>query len=78
MGTTSIIVVVAAALLTVVCVAWFVFTRKHPENAATHGDAPPPTESGGLYDGVDRPAGPDAESMDPDDIGGDHRPPRST
>jgi hypothetical protein len=78
MSTTSIVVVVAAALATVACVAWFLFSRKHPERAATHSDAPATTRSEELYGGADRPAGPDAESMDPDDIGGDHRTPRTS
>ena len=76
MDTPTIIVVVVAVLLTVGCVAWFLLVRKHPENAATHDDASPTTTSGRLYAGVDRPAGPDAETMDPDELGGDHRPPQ--
>ena len=76
MDTPSIIVVVAALLATAVCVAWFLLARKHPENAATHDDAPPTSTSDQLYAGADRPAGPDAESMDPDEIGGDHRAPQ--
>lgn len=75
METASIIVVVAGSLLTAACVAWFVLARKHPENAATHDDASPATTSENLYAGVDRPAGPDAEPMDPDELGGDQRAP---
>jgi hypothetical protein len=67
MGTTSIIVVVAGSLATVVCVGWFLLARQHPESAATHADTPPTPQSGS-----------EAESMNPDDIGGDHRTPRPT
>ena len=77
MDTPSIIVVVAALLVTAGCVAWFLLARKHPENASTHDDASPISTSDQLYAGSDRPAGPDAESMDPDEIGGDHRAPRT-
>jgi hypothetical protein len=75
MDTTSIIVIVVAALATAGAVAYFLLARKHPENSASHDAVPRTSTSEELYGGADRPAGPDAESMDPDDFGGDHRPP---
>lgn len=70
----TIVVGVAAALAVV---AWFFMNRQNPEQSASHSDAAASTTSEELYGGVDRPAGPDAETMDPDMLGGDHRPPTS-
>lgn len=78
MDAVTVIVIIAASLATVACVAWFLLSRQHPENAASHDDTATTSTSDELYEGVDRPAGPDAESMDPDDFGGDHRTPRSS
>jgi hypothetical protein len=68
----TIIVGVAASLAAVV---WFFVNRQNPEQAAEHSDAPRSTTSAELYGTADRPAGPDAEVMDPDLLGGDQRPP---
>jgi len=74
MATVVIVVGIVAALVTV---GWFVTNRQHPEQAAGHDDRPPGTTSGELYGKADRPSGPDAETMDPDQLGGDHRPPKA-
>ncbi|MDW3213664.1 MAG: hypothetical protein R8G01_06705 [Ilumatobacteraceae bacterium] len=74
----SIIVIVAACVATVACVAWFLLVRRHPERTASHDDTSSTTPSDELYGGVDRPAGPDAETMRPGDLGGDQRSPRSS
>lgn len=71
--TTFLIILAVVATVAVVC--WFLFQRQHPENAATHTPADTVTTSDQLYKTADRPAGPDAETMDPDQLGGDHRPP---
>jgi hypothetical protein len=70
-----IIVGVAASLAVVI---WFFVNRQNPERAASHSDAPPSTTSEELYETADRPAGPDAEVMDPDMLGGDQRLPERT
>lgn len=72
----TIFVVAVASVCAVAVVAWFVIGRGHPEGAARHGPAATETTSERLYGGADRPAGPDAEPMDPDALGGDHRPPQ--
>ncbi len=73
MDAVTVIVIIAASLATVACVAWFLLSRQHPENAASHDDTATTSTSDELYEGVDRPAG-----LDPDDFGGDHRTPRSS
>ena len=78
MSTAATIVVIIGSLLTLCCVAWFLFNRKHPEQTATHTESDRTTTSDQLYDGADRPAGPDAEVMMPEELGGDLRPPEST
>jgi hypothetical protein len=70
----TIVVGVAVALAVVV---WFFANRQNPERSASHSDAAASTTSDELYGGADRPAGPDAEVMDPDQLGGDHHPPTS-
>jgi hypothetical protein len=77
MSPASTIVVIAASLMILFCVAWFLLSRQHPERAAAHADAERTTTSDELYDGVDRPAGPDAELMTPEELGGDLRRPES-
>ena len=72
----TIFVVAVASVCAVAAVAWFVLGRGHPEGAAGHGPGTTETTSERLYGDADRPAGPDAEPMDPDALGGDHRPPR--
>ncbi len=69
------LVIILAIVATVAVVGWFVFQRQHPEQAASHSQPDTVTTSERLYQTADRPAGPDAESMDPDRLGGDHRPP---
>lgn len=68
--------VVLSVVAIIVVVSWFlVFNRQHPENAATHETDERQSTSEALYGGADRPAGADAETMDPDQLGGDQRPP---
>jgi hypothetical protein len=68
-------VIVVGILLTVAVIAWFIVPRQHPDEAASHDDPATRSTSDQLYRGVDRPAGPDAEVMDPDRLGGDLQPP---
>jgi hypothetical protein len=69
------LVIILAVVATVAVVAWFFLNRQNPEVAASHVQAEKETTSDQLYGGSDRPAGPDVEPMDPDRLGGDHRPP---
>lgn len=71
----SSLVIILAILATGAVVAWFFLTRQHPETAATHSPPDAVTTAEQLYGNADRPAGPDAEPMNPDRLGGDHRPP---
>jgi hypothetical protein len=71
----DIAVIVLAVAATVVVVAWFFLNRQNPERAARHDTDVTTSRSGRFYEGADRPAGPDAETMDPDQLGGDQRPP---
>ncbi|BAN03557.1 hypothetical protein [Ilumatobacter coccineus] len=73
----SAVVIVLTVIVAGAAIVWFMATKRHPERTAGHSDAPPTTTSDELYDGADRPAGPDAEVMDPDLLGGDGRPPRA-
>jgi len=69
------LVIILAISATVAVVSWFVFQRQNPEQSATRTrPATPTTTSEQLYEGADRPTGPDAETMDSDRLGGDHRP----
>ncbi len=73
MATVLIVLAIAA---TAAVVVWFLTARRVPERVASHeSDAVAETESSRLYRGVDRPAGPDAETTDPADLGGDQSPP---
>lgn len=79
MSVFSIVVLIVAIVAGATVLAWFFAQRAHPEEFITHeapGDQPEPTESDRYYELADRPAGPDAEPMDPERLGGDHRPPR--
>jgi len=67
--------VVLAVLVTAALVVVLVFDRKHPGDLKSRTTADPPNTSEQLYGPADRPAGPDAEPMVPDRLGGDHRPP---
>jgi hypothetical protein len=68
------LVIILAIVATASVVALFL-TREHPEQAASHGPHVESTTSQQLYGSADRPAGPGAETMDADRLGGDHRPP---
>jgi hypothetical protein len=54
----------------IAAVVWFMSNRQHPENADRHADDRPNVDEigrGNRSPGIiDRPAGPDAESMAPD------------
>jgi hypothetical protein len=69
------LVIILAVVATVAVVAWFFLNRQNPERSAQHSQPGTVTTSERLYETADRPAGPDAETMDPDQLGGDHRPP---
>jgi hypothetical protein len=74
----AVVVLLVAAAVGLAVLAWFFGQRAHPEDLNTHeapGDQPEPTDDHDFYELVDRPAGPDAETMDPGRLGGDHRPP---
>ena len=73
---TAVVVVVAASVCAAAVVAWFVLGRGYPEGVTRRGAATTETTPEVVYGGADRPAGPDAEPMDPDALGGDRRPPR--
>ena len=74
-------VVVITAVLLVVGLIVVAALSNHPwQNTSTrddidHGDD---TRSEQLYGKADRPAGPDVGPMDPERLGGDHRPPTTT
>lgn len=69
------LVIVIGVVLALAAIGWFVANRQNPENTSQHEDRVTETTSQQLYEGADRPAGPDVEPMDPDRLGGDHRPP---
>jgi hypothetical protein len=58
----SVIVVVAGIIAVVAVIAWFLFRRNDPEDAASHGT--PDRTGSALYHGDvnDRPGGPGAEA----------------
>ncbi len=71
------IAVIVIAVLAVVVLAVLLLRQGHPEQTATHSDASAPDdESGRLYKGVDRPAGPDVEDQSLGDptVGGRSQP----
>ena len=53
---TVYVVVVAGTVATAAVVAWFAFTKKHPENAASHYDEHPDTPSNRSRAASDGPA----------------------
>jgi len=69
------LVIVIGVVAALAAVGWFAFNRQSPENTSRHEDEGTLTTSEQLYEGADRPAGPDVEPMDPDELGGDHRRP---
>lgn len=71
------VIVIIGIVVVIAVIAAFLVTRRHPENAADHGSGETQTTSEQLYETADRPAGPDAEPMDPDRLGGDQDPPAS-
>jgi hypothetical protein len=79
MSAFTVVVLIVVIAVGVAALAWFFAQRAHPEDLNTHeapGDQPEPTDSHDFYARADRPAGPEAETMDPENLGGDHRPPR--
>ncbi len=65
-----VIVVVAASV-------WLSKVVKHPEQTASHDPPSPDTTSERLYEGVDRPAGPDVDgAVDPLSPSNGHDPSR--
>ena len=68
----AIFVIIVAILATAAVVARFVLPRQHPEQAASHSR---PGSDDTVTPTAERPAGPAAETMDPDLLGGDPRPP---
>jgi hypothetical protein len=64
------------AIVIVFAILFRAMRSQHPEDKASHqaADEPEPRQSGG----VDRPAGPGAEAMQPDLRGTDQGPPAST
>jgi peroxiredoxin len=70
-GPVSAVIVAITVVCAAVLVAWLFLTPKHPENGASHADEQPPeTLAQRLYGrNPPGPAGPDAESQNPDDIG---------
>jgi hypothetical protein len=73
------LVIILSVVSTVVLTAWFFLTPEHPERGASHADEEPPeTLAMRLYGRhPSGPAGPDAESQNPEDTGNslDPRPP---
>jgi hypothetical protein len=67
---TGVIAAIVGVVLTVAVIVYFVATRKHPENAASHSDTSTRADSTGrgTQPGpvVERPAGPDAEPQTAD------------
>jgi hypothetical protein len=79
------VVIVGGVVAVLAVVAWFTLTRQHPEGADRHLedhhiDDQPHVDAAGRGTGspgvVDRPAGPDAESMAPDPMTDPARPVR--
>ncbi len=67
----TVVFIIAAIVLTVAVVAWFLLNRQHPETAAGHPE-PPRTGSAQFFgDTDDRPGGPGSES---DGVAGDGQP----
>jgi hypothetical protein len=71
----ELLVIVIGVVATIAVVTWFIVPRQHPDDASSHHDPTTRTTSDQLYRGADRPAGPDAEVMDPDRLGGDQHSP---
>ncbi|WP_040494758.1 hypothetical protein [Ilumatobacter nonamiensis] len=69
------VAIVFGVLAATAAIGWFFANRQHPETTSQHEEHVTDTRSERFYDGADRPAGPDATTMDPDALGGDHRPP---
>lgn len=80
--TATTLTIVGAVVVTGAVLAWFWTGKRHPERAADHHDTAATaattttsTTTDRLDGGVDRPAGPEAETMAPERLGGDERPP---
>lgn len=58
----SVVVIVVGIVLVVAVVAWFVASRRHPEDAAGHSAGPREGSDRFFSDTNDRPAGPGAEA----------------
>lgn len=65
-------VIIAGVVAVVAVVTWFVLGRGLPVSEPGH---PTGNETTSQQIHGERPAGPDVEPMDPDQLGGDHRPP---
>lgn len=57
----SATLIIVASVVALVVLAGVLLRGPHPENAAGHSDTHDDTTNHRFYDGVDRPAGPDAE-----------------
>jgi hypothetical protein len=71
MAAAELFALIAGVLLTLIAIAYFVFARKHPENADRHVDydnTDADASGRGTLPGrvQERPAGPDAESQAPE------------
>ena len=69
------LVITLAIVATAAVVVWFFLNLRNLARGASRSRPDATTTSEQLYGTSDRPAGPDAETMDPDRLGGDHRPP---
>ncbi|CAN5537941.1 hypothetical protein BH23ACT3_BH23ACT3_17790 [soil metagenome] len=72
----GLIVAIVGVVITIAVIVYFVFVRKHPENAASHRDTGTRADSTGRGtqpgDVTERPAGPDAEPQTADGAPGPH------
>lgn len=62
----STVIVIATIVIAVALVGWFIFNRKNPARSDRVDRPPLVTDSDRFYATSDRPAGPDAEPMNPD------------
>ena len=62
----AVLITIVTVLIAVAVIAWFITNRKNPARSDRAPDHPLVTDSDRFYAGTDRPAGPDAEPMDPE------------